>query len=190
VTPSDWLTLDQAFARIVAFTGSRQLAERDLQAELQRGRLTSAVRGIDHQGVLVGGALRPTFWEGLTVSEELEMPGIPTGRLLVRPDAVLRQRLGPVAPRIFYISRSTLDALYSAESAPVATAPKPAVLPPLLRRGPGRRPKSNWREVVEREVKRIRRAGEETPTAAEMIDRCEVDIDISSMQKLLKSLRG
>ena len=71
LSPTEWVVLNRAFARIKAAIGSRDLAERDLARHLlgthDAGALVSAQRHIARDNTETGEILDPSFWSGLTV---------------------------------------------------------------------------------------------------------------------------
>jgi hypothetical protein len=89
-------------------------------------------------------------------------------------------------------SETEAPAIAGADSAALSrvAAVKPASTP--RRTPPGKRPTGGWSTYAAREVIRILRAGEETPSAAIMCTRCDEACgyhpDVSEMQRLIKFL--
>jgi hypothetical protein len=121
--PVEWAPLNEAFARIRAAVGSRDLAEQVLSADLRSWRLRSMAWWVaDRTGAETRARLDPSYWQGASFLAP-RLPEWPQVRVRGLP---LNGRSG-----MFYVSRVDLDRLYPVAGAPPQppappTAPEPA----------------------------------------------------------------
>jgi hypothetical protein len=198
---AEWMALDEAFAAAESALRSIDLAEDDLAAHLRSGRLPSARwRRGDNTNTFE--RLPPAFWK------ELRLRKIDDGDIRVlrarEKDKWVRLNIveqaldveSETAARVsvyFFVARAPLSRLYSTSAVldPSGAAPE---TPGAGRRQSGRRAIKDWPTLLARELIRRGKAGENEPTALEMIEFCETTLDYSpslrEMQKRLKKLLG
>jgi hypothetical protein len=194
-----WTTLNGAFARIHKAVGSRDFAERDLQRDLHSGRLPAAARWLNrHTGEERFERLQPSFWESARATAfqrseteiHVRVQAVLLGR--IDPDSFLaRVKAGWVGT--IYIQRRDLDKLYPAPiAAAVSSEPDSSAESSTMRRPPGRKPTRNWKTLVTRELLRLARDDDVTPTPAQMCAWCEkmygYHPDLRDMQRLYRDL--
>jgi hypothetical protein len=178
------VSLTEAGERIKGFTGSYDLAVRDLLEQILAGELKSAAALVRRKSPRQRLILKPAFWKNLEIWQaSLGQPIRVSGTVEGKP-------LGTFFNWAFFIRRADLDKLY-----PVAPPTRETPLPTLPpRRKPPSRTTKDWRTVVARELIRCARAREREPTASQMCEFCELKLgwepDISLMRRLLRRLLG
>jgi hypothetical protein len=126
-SPADWVSLNEAFARIKALTGSTVLAERLLMRELGT-RLPSAllIVGRDAEGYEkeIFRLLKLSDWQGPGPLRLFELSGGVGG---IRVDGI-NPELTPF-PMLFFVARKRFDELYPAGAVAVVDPPEPRSKP-------------------------------------------------------------
>jgi hypothetical protein len=180
LSPAEWAPLlEDAYMRIEAAVGSRELAERDLLGLLCDAGKTLP-RAIGYDDVEICELLEPSFWPEHTIDWLCSFRDF---RGWYREADHLTRDLTSFKAVYFFVRRKELDKLY-----PISGSD---ILPPLVgRRGP--QPAHDWKKLAGRELARRASAGESVPTASTMcqwcVDQLDHHPDIGDMSDLIRSL--
>ena len=187
-----WAPLDQAYIRVKAAVGSRDLAERDLLDLLRSKRLRSAVRRIciENARTEVFEPLPLSFWEtpGLRLRES-------EGKVSVRGRYPEKCRTWHSRFTWFFVMRSDLDKLKPYPPAPPQAEQAGHEVETSTHRKPGQKTTKNWPLHVVGELHRIVVVeNKPVPPASYFANFCVTKLkyhpDISAIQKLLKQFVG
>jgi hypothetical protein len=185
--PHEWAPLNDAYARIKAHVGSRELAARDLHRDLisgPPGGLGSASRHIARDGTETRGLLKPSFWKQWTLTDAID------GGVLIR-----RADDQPVTGQwYFFVRRADLDKHYGTPTATTTATATGDVQPPPERRKPGPKITKDWRLFAAHAVYEFKGKHGRLPSGPELAQICEDKLgyqpDTSDIAKLFRYLLG
>ena len=173
----EWASLDEAFDRVKIWVGAVDPTRRQLQQDLQAGRLQAAARCIARDGTETWLIFKPAWWQSLKISPPILLHDS-TDRCRVAGDAEGWNR--KLEKRYFLARRAELDKLYPNnldKFHPVATPSEQADNPTPSHRPPGPRPEKDWPTHVTHEL--IRR-GLAKMTAEDLCQFCEDTLNYSA----------